>query len=99
VYVGIDWASEAHQVCVLDAAGNVRSERQVAHDAQALQGLATALIERAGGQAATVAVAIEVPHGAVVETLLERGLVGDAPKPKRPALAALRGSRCRCIFW
>jgi hypothetical protein len=37
VYVGIDWASEVHQVCVLDARGTVRSERQVPHKAQALE--------------------------------------------------------------
>jgi hypothetical protein len=83
VYGGIDWASEAHQVCVLDARGKVLSERQVPHDAQALQELATALIAYAGGEAAAVAVAIEVPHGAVVETLLERGLVVFALNPKQ----------------
>jgi hypothetical protein len=47
--------------------------------------LATALIESAGGEAAAVAVAIEVPHGAVVETLVERGLVAASP---------LRAARC-----
>jgi hypothetical protein len=83
VYVGIDWASKAHQVCVLDARGTVRSERQVAHKAQALEALATALIEAGGGEAAAVAVGIEVPHGAVVETLLERGLAVFALNPKQ----------------
>jgi Transposase len=83
VYVGIDWASEVHQVCVLDARGTVRSERQVPHKAQALEALATALIESAGGEAAAVAVAIEVPHGAVVETLVERGLAVFALNPKQ----------------
>lgn len=83
VYVGIDWASEAHQVCVLDASGRLLSERQVRHAAQALQELATALIGHAGGEAAAVAVAIEVPHGAVVETLFERGLVVFALNPKQ----------------
>lgn len=83
VFVGIDWATEAHQVCVLGAAGHVLSERHVAHEAQALQTLATALIEQAGGTAAAVAVAIEVPHGAVVETLVERGLVVFALNPKQ----------------
>ena len=83
VFVGIDWATEAHQVCVLDADGHVLSERQVAHEAQALHTLATALIEQAGGTPAAVAVAIEVPHGAVVETLLERGLVVFALNPKQ----------------
>jgi hypothetical protein len=83
VYVGIDWASEAHQVCVLDASGRLLSEHQVRHAAQALQELATALIAYAGGAAAAVAVAIEVPHGAVVETLLERGLAVFALNPKQ----------------
>src|SRR5574337_171853 len=83
VYAGIDWASEAHQVCVLDASGRLLSERHVQHTAPALQELATALIAHAGGQAAAVAVAIEVPHGAVVETLLERGLVVFALNPKQ----------------
>jgi transposase len=83
VHVGIDWASAAHQVCVLDASGTVLSERQVRHDGQALQDLATALIAHAGGEAAAVAVAIEVPHGAVVETLLARGLVVFALNPKQ----------------
>lgn len=83
VYVGIDWGSEAHQVCVLDVRGTVRSERHVPHEAQALEALATALIAAAGSEAAAVAVAIEVPHGAVVETLLERGLAVFALNPKQ----------------
>jgi transposase len=83
VFVGIDWATEAHQVCVLDPSGIVLSERSVAHEAQALQGLADSLIAQAGGDAAAVAVGIEVPHGAVVETLLERGLVVFALNPKQ----------------
>jgi transposase len=83
VYVGIDWATEAHQVCELTPSGTVISERVVAHEAESLQALATALIERAGGAPGAVAVAIEVPHGAVVETLLERGLVVFAINPKQ----------------
>jgi hypothetical protein len=83
VYVGIDWATEAHQVCELTPSGTVLSERTVPHTADGLQALATALIERAGGVAAAVAVGIEVPHGAVVETLLERGLAVFAVNPKQ----------------
>ena len=41
------------------------------------------LIALAGDDAAAVAVGIEVPHGAVVETLLERGLVVFALNPKQ----------------
>jgi len=83
VYVGIDWATAAHQVCEVTPSGTVLSERAVVHEAESLQALATALIERAGGDAAAVAVGIEVPHGAVVETLLERGLVVFALNPKQ----------------
>jgi transposase len=83
VWVGIDWATEAHQVCVLDANGRVLSERLVVHEASALQSLVDSLIALAGGSAATIAVGIEVPHGAVVETLLERGLVLFALNPKQ----------------
>jgi hypothetical protein len=83
IYAGIDWAKDAHQVCVLDACGTVRTERQVEHNATALQELASMLIAAAGGEPAAVAVAIEVPHGAVVETLLERGVVVFALNPKQ----------------
>src|SRR5436309_12692537 len=83
VFVGIDWATDAHQVCVLDPSGSVLSERSVAHEALALQSLADWLIALAGDDAAAVAVGIEVPHGAVVETLLERGLVVFALNPKQ----------------
>lgn len=83
IYVGVDWAKDAHQVCVLDAGGTVLTERQVEHNATALQDLASSLIALTGGEPAAVAVAIEVPHGAVVETLLERGLVVFALNPKQ----------------
>ena len=30
-FAGVDWGSEQHQVCVLDAAGKVKGERAFAH--------------------------------------------------------------------
>ena len=36
-YVGIDWGSERHAVCVVDAAGHRREERGVDHTADAVQ--------------------------------------------------------------
>jgi len=83
LFVGIDWATEHHQVCAALPDGRVVEERQVAHEATALNELAERLIALGGGTAAAVAVAIEVPHGAVVETLLERGLVLFALNPKQ----------------
>src|SRR5215472_5498655 len=78
-YVGIDWASEAHQACVLDAARRIVSERSFAHAGDAVAAFAEWLIELAGDAPGGVAVAIEIPRGAVVETLVERGFNVYAP--------------------
>lgn len=84
-FVGIDWASEAHEVCVLDREGQVCERRQVQHTAAALEALVEALLARAQGEATTVAVGIEVPRGALVELLVERGLAVYAINPKQLA--------------
>ena len=81
--VGIDAGSEAHQVCLLDAAGGIHGERKVAHSGTALMELGSWLEVQAGGEVDQVAVAIEVPHGPVVETLLERGFAVYALNPKQ----------------
>jgi transposase len=82
-FVGIDWASEEHQVCVLDDQGKVVGERVVAHSGDGLETLTTWLIAFADGDATVVHVGIEVPHGAVVETLLERSFAVYAVNPKQ----------------
>lgn len=83
LFAGIDWATASHQVCIERPDGEVLEERAVAHEATALTELADRLIALAGGNPAAVAVGIEVPHGAVVETLVERGLVLFAINPKQ----------------
>jgi transposase len=82
-FVGIDWATAGHQVCVLDATGAVRAERAVAHTAPALTDFVDALARLTGDGMAHVAVSIEVPRGAVVETLLERGAAVFTINPKQ----------------
>jgi len=82
-YVGIDWATEAHQVCATDAAGEVVGELAVAHSGDGLEALCQWLLKLGDGDPQTVWVAIEVPHGAVVETLLERGFAVHAINPKQ----------------
>jgi len=72
--VGIDWATEAHQVCVLNRQGRLLEQRRAEHRAEAIATMIDRLIELAGGDPASIAVAIEVPRGAVVEALVERGL-------------------------
>jgi transposase len=82
-FVGIDWGSERHQVCVLDASGTVYVERQFRHSAQGLAELCEWLRSLAGGALREVAVGIEVPHGPLVETLLEYGMAVYAINPKQ----------------
>ena len=82
-YVGIDWASEVHQVCLVDATGAVRGERAVRHGGAELAALVDWLVATTGADPARIAVAIEMPHGPVVETLLERGFAVHAINPKQ----------------
>jgi transposase len=81
--VGIDWATEAHQVCIMDGERHVIEERSVEHSGAALAELADRLTQLAGGDPARVAVAIEIPRGAIVETLIERGFHVYALNPKQ----------------
>jgi transposase len=82
-FVGLDWASEAHAVCLLDATGTVREERTVAHTIEAVNAWLTALIERTGASPSAIAVAIETPRGVLVDTLVERGFAVFAINPKQ----------------
>jgi transposase len=81
--VGVDWGSEYHQVCVVDEVGQRLGERSVAHSGEGLETLCRWLCELTGGSAEQIAVAIETPHGAVVDTLLEQGFVVYAINPKQ----------------
>jgi len=83
LYAGVDWATEAHQVCVVDDTGQRQLERSFEHSAQGLASLADTLAKLGGGDPAAVAVSIETPRGAVVEILLERGFAVHAINPKQ----------------
>ncbi|MBV9720276.1 MAG: IS110 family transposase [Candidatus Eremiobacteraeota bacterium] len=81
-FAGVDWGSERHQACLLDAAGKVLGERAFAHGGAGLAALCDWLVSMAGDPS-SVAVAIEVPHGPVVDTLLDRGFAVHAINPKQ----------------
>lgn len=66
---GIDWASRAHSVCVLDAAGRVALRLDLPHDKEGIQRLIRQLKSFRG-----IAVAIERPSGVLVDALIEAGL-------------------------
>jgi transposase len=82
-FVGIDWATVEHRVCLLDAEGNRVAERDAMHGGAGLAELCGWLLRASGASAAEIAVAIEVPRGPVVETLLERGFAVFAINPKQ----------------
>jgi hypothetical protein len=82
-FVGIDWGSKQHQVCVLDRDRHRVGERAIDHDGASLAQLAAWLWTVSAGQPQRVAVAIEVPRGAIVEGLLERGFHLFAINPKQ----------------
>jgi transposase len=71
-YVGIDWAAEIHAVCVLNAAGKIKTEFTIAHTADGFADLLRRL-GRLGADRSEVPVAIERPDGRLVDTLLEAG--------------------------
>jgi len=82
-FVGIDWGSQQHQVCVLDRDRRLVGERAVDHDGASLAQLAACLWTLSAGQPQRVSVAIEVPRGAIVEGLVERGFHVFAMNPKQ----------------
>jgi Transposase len=82
-FVGIDWASDSYQICVADDKGEVLGEKQVEHSGEGIRQCIDWLLELAAGDAAKVAVAIEVPHGAMVESLRESNLAVFAINPKQ----------------
>jgi transposase len=82
-FVGIDWGSERHQVCVIDARRRVLLEAEFEHSGAGLEQLAENLLRVVGNEARQLAVAIEVPRGAIVETLLEKGIAVFSINPKQ----------------
>src|SRR3954462_6913667 len=91
-FVGVDWGSEKHQVCLLGAAGQVVGERAFPHGGAGLAALCDWLVSVSGepGRAAGgievprgPGVAIEVPPGPVVDALLDRGFAVHAINPKQ----------------
>jgi len=91
---GIDWASEAHEVCISEG-GRVAERFSVAHEERGLRELARRL--RARG---VERVAIERPDGILVERLLAAGLEVLAIHPNqvkaaRPRFAVAHGKSAR----
>jgi transposase len=81
---GIDWASEAHEVCVSEE-GGVAERFSVAHDERGIAALAERLVGLG-----VCRVAIERPDGILVERLLSAGLEVLAIHPNQVKAARAR---------
>lgn len=71
MYAGIDWASEHHDLCLIDDTGRVIRTLHVTHDRVGLDRLIAVLADC--GDADGLAVAIERADGLLVDRLLEAG--------------------------
>src|ERR1700746_1558024 len=80
---GVDWASESHRVRITDSCGKRLGERDFAHGGEGLAEMAAWLTSITGAEPSAIHVAIEIPHGPIVETLLERGFNVYAINPKQ----------------
>ena len=79
-YVGIDWGYEQHQACLVDSHGDIVAQRNFSHG-DGLNRLSEWIASHI--EELRVAIAIEVPHGPVVETMMERGYALYAINPKQ----------------
>ena len=83
-YAGVDWASENHHVRITNSEGRTIGEKIFKHSGEGLNLMADWLLTVSGTESSNqIHIAIEVPHGPVVETLLERGFQVYAINPKQ----------------
>jgi transposase len=83
VFIGIDWAGRAHEVCALDRSGRALGRQEFPNTPEGLEALVGWMLDRAGGDRAALIVAIERPDGLVVEALLDHQLAVYAINPKQ----------------
>ena len=94
-FVGLDWASRTHAVCIIDDTGAVLERFEVTHDAAGLRDLLTRL-RRCAPVPAQLPIAIERPSGLLVDVLVEGGhpvvpVHPNALKASRPRYRAAGG--------
>jgi transposase len=73
LFVGIDWAEDNHEICVIDTNGNVKASFQVKNNYEGLKLLCDKLRELAQGDLSKIGCALETNRGLLVNTLLAEG--------------------------
>lgn len=92
ITIGLDWGSEVHAVCVLDAQGAILDRFEVKHTRAGLDALVRRLRKR--GEPKLLPIAVERPSGLLIDTLVEAGHVvvpihPNVVKASRPRYAAV----------
>ena len=82
-FVGIDWGSKCHTVCVVNTEGKPLIEEEVAHEGDAVLAFIDRLLRLANNDATRIVAAMESPHGVMVEALLEREVAAYSINPKQ----------------
>ena len=82
-FVGIDLGQWLHLASVVDAKCNFLAERGFPHSREGLSGTIDWLLEETSQDTERIAVAIEKPHGAVVELFLDHGIAIFSINPKQ----------------
>ena len=62
-FAGVDWGSQKHQACVLDAAGELLGERESEHGGAGLLQMADWLLSFGAADESEIGVAVETPSG------------------------------------
>jgi len=93
-FVGVDWASQAHAVCVIDETGRRCWQGPVTHTGEGLAELLAHL--RGFARRGAVRIALERPSGLLVDTLVNAGfevvpIHPNALKASRPRYSAAGG--------
>jgi len=71
MFVGIDWANESHDICVVDPAGKICGRATIAHSQEGFDELTKHLGRWA--EQGEILVGIERPEGRLVDRILEAG--------------------------
>jgi len=82
-FAGIDWGSQSHQVCIVDQHGSILGQKAFDHSGKGLSDMALWILESCGCNTDNIGISIEVNHGPVVQSLLEKGFDVYSINPKQ----------------
>ena len=82
-FAGIDWVCASHQICVIDRNGSIIGESVFPHRGKGLGEMVRWILGVSNSRPRNIGAAIEVPHGPVVETLMEKRFPVHSINPRQ----------------